>query len=111
MPYLGDEIHHSGWNACSSCYDDPTRSRSRLIAPCLGSDRIYVIDTKTDPRNPKLEKVSRSFRINKSFINIQINSYTKIKNIYLTTFLLIQIFFSCFNASQYLALLIRVRNS
>ena len=65
MPYLGDEIHHSGWNACSSCYDDPTRSRSRLIAPCLGSDRIYVIDAKTDPRNPKLEKVSRSFRNNK----------------------------------------------
>ena len=30
LPHLGDEVHHSGWNACSSCYDDPTRSRSRF---------------------------------------------------------------------------------
>jgi methanethiol oxidase len=20
MPYVGDELHHSGWNACNSCY-------------------------------------------------------------------------------------------
>lgn len=57
LPHLGDEVHHSGWNACSSCHDDPTRSRSRLILPSLGSDRIYVIDVKTDPKNPKLDKV------------------------------------------------------
>ena len=57
MPYLGDEIHHSGWNACSSCYDDPTVSRSRLIVPGLGSDRVYIVDVKTDPRNPRLDKV------------------------------------------------------
>merc|ERR1711971_577018 len=57
FPYIGDEIHHTGWNACSSCYDDPTRSRSRLIVPGLGSDRIYIVDVKTDPLNPKLDKV------------------------------------------------------
>jgi len=57
FPYLGDEIHHTGWNACSSCYDDPTRSRSRLIVPALGSDRIYIVDVKTDPNNPKLDKI------------------------------------------------------
>lgn len=22
MPYLGDELHHFGWNACSSCHDN-----------------------------------------------------------------------------------------
>merc|ERR1711963_641947 len=49
FPYLGDEIHHTGWNACSSCYDDPSRSRSRLIVLALGSDRIYVVDVKSDP--------------------------------------------------------------
>jgi len=57
FPYLGDEIHHTGWNACSSCYDDPSRSRSRLIVPALGSDRIYIVDVKTDPNNPKLDKI------------------------------------------------------
>ena len=58
FPYIGDEIHHTGWNACSSCYDDPTRSRSRLIVPGLGSDRIYIVDVKSNPRKPKLDKVS-----------------------------------------------------
>jgi selenium-binding protein 1 len=57
FPYIGDEIHHTGWNACSSCWDDPSRSRSRLIVPALGSDRVYIVDVKTDPRNPKLDKV------------------------------------------------------
>ena len=22
MPGIGDELHHTGWNACSSCHDD-----------------------------------------------------------------------------------------
>jgi len=63
LPYLGDEIHHSGWNACSSCYDDPSRSRSRLILPCPGSDRIYIVDVKTDPRNPRLDKVIEPWEV------------------------------------------------
>jgi len=29
----------------------------RLILPCPGSDRIYIVDVKTDPRNPRLDKV------------------------------------------------------
>jgi len=57
LPYLGDEVHHTGWNACSSCHDDASRDRSRLIMPALGSDRVYVVDVKTDPRKPKLDKV------------------------------------------------------
>ena len=24
MPGIGDELHHMGWNACSSCFDDET---------------------------------------------------------------------------------------
>ena len=55
--YLGDEIHHTGWNACSSCYDKPTVSRSRLIVPGLMSSRIYIIDVATDPRNPRIDTV------------------------------------------------------
>ena len=29
----------------------------RLIVPGLGSDRVYIVDVKTDPLNPKLDKV------------------------------------------------------
>uniref|UniRef100_A0A672QDN3 Methanethiol oxidase n=1 Tax=Sinocyclocheilus grahami TaxID=75366 RepID=A0A672QDN3_SINGR len=58
MPNLKDELHHSGWNACSSCYDDPSKRRNRLILPSLMSSRIYVVDVGTDPRAPRLHKVN-----------------------------------------------------
>ena len=29
----------------------------RLIMPALGSDRVYVVDVKTDSRKPRLDKV------------------------------------------------------
>lgn len=41
MPNKGDELHHSGWNACSSCHSDEARSRSRLILPTVTSGRVY----------------------------------------------------------------------
>ena len=53
-------IHYQivlGWNACSSCYDNPNKSRNRLIVPALGSSRIYSIDVNTDPRKPEIDKV------------------------------------------------------
>lgn len=57
MPFVGDELHHSGWNACSSCHNDPSKSRSKLILPAVNSSRIYVVDTSSDPRAPKIHKV------------------------------------------------------
>ncbi|XP_060676698.1 methanethiol oxidase [Hemiscyllium ocellatum] len=57
MPHLRDELHHSGWNACSSCHGDPSKRRNRLILPSLISSRIYVIDVGTDPRAPRIFKV------------------------------------------------------
>src|SRR5215467_12430092 len=27
MPNAGDELHHFGWNACSSCHDDESKAR------------------------------------------------------------------------------------
>ena len=57
MPNVADELHHSGWNACSSCHDDPSRSRNRLILPSVNSNRIYVVDTGTDQRKPQLDTV------------------------------------------------------
>ena len=58
MPAIGDELHHSGWNVCSSCHGDESKKRDKLILPCLGSDRVYAVDTGTDPRAPRLHKVS-----------------------------------------------------
>ena len=43
MPYKGDELHHSGWNACSSCHGDGSRQRSLLVLPALGSGRVYGV--------------------------------------------------------------------
>jgi len=57
MPNIADELHHMGWNACSSCWNDPSKRRDRLILPCLNSDRIYIVDVGTDPKAPKLLKI------------------------------------------------------
>jgi selenium-binding protein 1 len=56
MPFVGDELHHFGWNACSSCHADPRHQRQYLIVPGLASTRIHVIDV-ADPRQPKMHKV------------------------------------------------------
>uniref|UniRef100_A0A4W5QSP8 Methanethiol oxidase n=1 Tax=Hucho hucho TaxID=62062 RepID=A0A4W5QSP8_9TELE len=57
MPNLNDELHHSGWNACSSCFGDSSKKRNRLILPSLISSRVYIVDTGTDPRAPQMHKV------------------------------------------------------
>lgn len=57
MPNMNDELHHSGWNSCSSCYGDASKKRNRLILPSLISSRIYIIDVGTDARAPRLHKV------------------------------------------------------
>jgi len=54
---VGDEIHHSGWNSCSSCFGDKTKRRNKMILPCLTSDNIYVVDTGTNARAPSIHKV------------------------------------------------------
>jgi methanethiol oxidase len=61
LPNTGDELHHFGWNACSSCLcpnaPHPHVERRYLIVPGLRSSRVYVIDTKPDPKNPKFFKI------------------------------------------------------
>ncbi|KAK7582755.1 hypothetical protein V9T40_014200 [Parthenolecanium corni] len=56
MKYVGDELHHFGWNSCSSCYDDPTKKRNKIIIPAIGSDRIYILNVD-DLKAPVIEKV------------------------------------------------------
>jgi methanethiol oxidase len=61
MPNVGDELHHFGWNACSSALcpyaAHPHVERRYLVVPGLRSSRIHIIDTKPDPRQPKIVKV------------------------------------------------------
>ncbi|MDF5722495.1 MAG: selenium-binding family protein [Rhizonema sp. PD37] len=45
MPYVGDELHHFGWNACSSCHNNSSKSRQFLVIPGQRSSRIYIVDT------------------------------------------------------------------
>jgi methanethiol oxidase len=56
MPNVGDELHHYGWNACSSCHGDPLIKRRHLVLPGLQSSRIHIIDT-SEPNAPRLHKV------------------------------------------------------
>jgi selenium-binding protein 1 len=61
MPNTGDELHHFGWNACSSCLcpnaPHAHAERRYLVVPGLRSSRIHILDTKPDPRKPKIVKV------------------------------------------------------
>ena len=61
MPGYGDELHHHGWNACSSalCPSNPHPhvERRYLLLMGLRSSRIHFVDVKDDPRNPRVAKV------------------------------------------------------
>src|SRR6201993_155608 len=61
MSKFGDELHHFGWNACSSALcpyaPRPHVERRYLVVPGINSSRIHIIDTKPDPRNPQIVKV------------------------------------------------------
>ncbi|SFK85349.1 selenium-binding protein 1 [Halogranum rubrum] len=56
MPNHGDELHHFGWNACSSSCHVEGLQRRYLLVPGVRSSRLHVIDTK-DRRNPEIVKV------------------------------------------------------
>ena len=55
MPNAGDELHHFGWNRCSSACHGP--DRSHLIVPGFRSSRIHVLNVADDPRRPRIETV------------------------------------------------------
>ncbi len=55
MPNVGDELHHFGWNRCSSACHGP--DRSHLIVPGFRSSRIHVVNVADDPRRPRIDKV------------------------------------------------------
>jgi selenium-binding protein 1 len=55
MPNSGDELHHFGWNRCSSACHGP--DRSHLIVPGFRSSRFHIVNVADDPRRPRMEKV------------------------------------------------------
>ena len=61
MPNVGDELHHFGWNACSSALcpwaAHPHVERRYLLVPGIRSSRIHVVDVKGDRHHPSLAKV------------------------------------------------------
>jgi methanethiol oxidase len=62
LPTAGNELHHFGWNACSSalCHEGheghhgQPLERRYLLVPGIRSSTTYVLDTKPDPRQPKV---------------------------------------------------------
>ncbi len=59
LPTKGDELHHFGWNACSSAlmhegHDMNGLARRYLLLPGIRSSRIHVFDTQPDPTAPHL---------------------------------------------------------
>jgi methanethiol oxidase len=64
LPSRGDELHHFGWNACSSALMHTGHDmggdglqRRFLLVPGLRSSRLTVLDTQPDPRSPAVYKV------------------------------------------------------
>jgi methanethiol oxidase len=53
MPGIGDELHHMGWNACSSCHHDATKQRRYLIVPGVRSSNLHIVDCGIDPKAPR----------------------------------------------------------
>jgi methanethiol oxidase len=54
MPGAGDELHHFGWNVCSSCLcpnsPHPHMQRRYLVVPGMRSSRIHkVIEIPAEP--------------------------------------------------------------
>jgi len=62
MPNVGDELHHFGWNACSSaCHS--RLERDTLIIPGMRSSRIHILDI-SDRRAPRIKDVIEGEEIN-----------------------------------------------
>ena len=61
LPNRGDELHHFGWNACSTALcpyaPHPHLERRYLVVPGLRSTRIHIVDTKPDPTKLKIVKI------------------------------------------------------
>lgn len=56
MPGTGDELHHYGWQVCSSACHTNLR-REHLVVPGLRSSNVHIVNVGADPRRPEIVKV------------------------------------------------------
>jgi selenium-binding protein 1 len=68
VTHFGDELHHSGWNACSSCHGMLLLKGVISSLPSLVSGRIHAINTAKDSRHPHTAHCLASGDILISFI-------------------------------------------
>lgn len=64
VPNINDELHHFGWNACSSCHGDSEKQRRFIILGGFKSSRIYIVDTANETK-PSLYKTIESDELKK----------------------------------------------
>ncbi len=64
VPNINNELHHFGWNACSSCHDDGSKQRRFIVLGGFKSSIIYIIDT-ADETKPSLYKTIDSNELKK----------------------------------------------
>ena len=64
VPNINDELHHFGWNACSSCHGDSEKQRRFIIMGGFKSSRIYIIDT-ANATKPSIYKTIESDELKK----------------------------------------------
>ena len=58
LPTVGDELHHYGWQVCSSaCHSGTSLKRQNLVVPGFRSGNIHIVDVGSDPRKPEIVKV------------------------------------------------------
>ena len=55
VPNINDELHHFGWNACSSCHGDSEKQRRFIILGGFKSSRIYIVDTANEIKTESLQ--------------------------------------------------------
>jgi selenium-binding protein 1 len=63
-PNVNDELHHFGWNACSSCHGDGSKQRRFIVLGGFKSSRIYIVDT-ADETKPSIFKIIESDELKK----------------------------------------------
>ena len=58
LPTVGNELHHFGWNACSSALHPggghDHGGRRYLVVPGIRSSRVHILDTGPDPSSARM---------------------------------------------------------
>ena len=58
VPTTGDELHHFGWQICSSaCHSTTSLQRENLIVPGFTSGNLHIVNVGANPRKPELDRV------------------------------------------------------